>query len=199
MATELTLDVLCSALSGAPHAGDAHVSACTRGQAAAVMVIICGRQRPRIIMTVRPPYLSRHAGEISFPGGKVEAGDSDLLHTALRETEEEIGLRLERDLVIGKLDDVVTRNSGFVIAPFVAVLDDVPVLRPSSEVEEILEIPLDVLLDSMESEICAGLDASEGGCSAETTYTFGYGDSRGRKVWGASAQILAQIRGILDV
>ena len=87
------------------------------------MVVVCGTKRPNVIMTVKPAHLRIHAGEVSFPGGKVEDGDRDLLHTALRETHEEIGLRLERDHVVARLCDVMTRNSRFIISPFVAVLD----------------------------------------------------------------------------
>ena len=87
------------------------------------MVVVCGTKRPNVIMTVKPAHLRIHAGEVSFPGGKVEDGDRDPLHTALRETHEEIGLRLERDHVVARLCDVMTRNSRFIISPFVAVLD----------------------------------------------------------------------------
>ena len=63
-------------------------------------------------MTEKPKDLKVHAGEISFPGGKPEESDKDLLDTALRETEEEIGLHILRDQVIGQLEPVTTLNSG---------------------------------------------------------------------------------------
>ena len=80
-------------------------------------------------MTENPKHMKFHAGEISFPGGKLDADDSDLLETALRETREEIGLTIAREQVIGQLKPVVTLNSGFMILPFVAVTDSIPFFR----------------------------------------------------------------------
>ena len=71
---------------------------------------------PKIIMTEKPQSMKFHAGEISFPGGKFDVDDSDLLDTALRETSEEIGLNISKDQVIGQLTPVRTLNSGFLIS-----------------------------------------------------------------------------------
>ena len=79
---------------------------------ASVLVVIYGEE-PLVVMTEKPKHMKFHAGEISFPGGKLDANDSDLLQTALRETTEEIGLIISRDQVIGQLEPVVTLNSCF--------------------------------------------------------------------------------------
>lgn len=150
---------------------------------AAVMVVICGEES-KIIMTEKPKTLSLHAGEISFPGGKRANDDEDLLDTALRETKEEISLGLRREDVIGQLHHVKTRNSGFTIIPFVAVLPEVPTLNANPEVEEILQMPLFSLLKTLR------LDEDEEHKSLFEAYVLTYYD---KIVWGASARILKQI------
>lgn len=148
--------------------------------------------RPIIIMTVKPMYLNIHAGEISFPGGKVETDDRDILHTALRETREEIGLYLKRNQIIGRLCSVRTLNSKFVITPFVSVISERPVMTPNSEVHEILEMPLDSLLGT------SSLDVNFEHNATSDMYTFEHNATRGKKIWGASARILKQIDDILN-
>ena len=100
---------------------------------ASVLVIIYGDD-PFVIMTEKPQDMKFHAGEISFPGGKLDVSDSDLLETALRETSEEIGLTITRDQVVGQLEPVVTLNSGFLILPFVSIVDKIPTLSANCEV-----------------------------------------------------------------
>ena len=97
---------------------------------------------PFILMTEKPKHLKFHAGEISFPGGKLDETDSNLLDTALRETREEIGLDVPREKVIGQLKPVTTLNSRFTIIPFVAIMDNISKLTANAEVEKIFEIPL---------------------------------------------------------
>ena len=106
---------------------------------ASVLVVIYGND-PIVVMTEKPKHMKFHAGEISFPGGKLDNSDSDILETALRETREEIGLTITRDQVVGQLDSVVTLNSGFLILPFVSIIDKIPELSPNAEVEKIFHI-----------------------------------------------------------
>ena len=150
---------------------------------ASVLVVIYG-EKPIVIMTEKPKHMKFHAGEISFPGGKLDPEDSDLLETALRETREEIGLKITKEQVIGQLEPVVTLNSGFMILPFVAVLDSIPVLSPNAEVEEIFHISLDSFLKTM------ARDPDPSHNLIQEMYTFEY---QNKIVWGASARILKQI------
>lgn len=169
-------------------AADASWEGAAPRRRASVLVPIYG-DPPFVIMTAKPRHMRIHAGEISFPGGKAEEGDASPLHTALRETEEEIGLRLGRDRVVGRLDAVTTLTTGFVIAPFVAIMDGRPELCPNlPEVERILRIPFGELLDTMAPDTDPEHNAVQG------MYTFEHG---GNVVWGASARILGQIRGAL--
>jgi 8-oxo-dGTP pyrophosphatase MutT (NUDIX family) len=130
-----------------------------------------------------------HAGEISFPGGKLESDDSDLLETALRETQEEIGLTINRDQVIGQLNSVITLNSGFSILPFVSVVDEIPPLSANAEVENIFRIPLESFLKTM------ARDPDPSHNLIQEMYTF---DFEGKTVWGASARVLKQIADCLN-
>jgi 8-oxo-dGTP pyrophosphatase MutT (NUDIX family) len=154
---------------------------------AAVLIVIYG-QEPKTIMTQKPMTMQQHAGEISFPGGKISEGDESLLDTAIRETEEEITLRVNRKHVIGQLKPVRTRNSGFTIIPFLAVLEEIPPLHPNSEVEEILHIPIIPFLRTLD------VDDDEEHRSLFEAYKLTYS---GKTIWGASARMLKQIADIL--
>ena len=154
---------------------------------ASVLVVIYG-QDPIVVMTEKPKHMKFHAGEISFPGGKFDADDSDLLDTALRETSEEIGLTIRRDQVIGQLEPVVTLNSGFLILPFISVIDDIPKLIANAEVEKIFHIPLESFLRT------AAIDPDPSHNIIQEMYTFEY---QNQIVWGASARILKQIQNCL--
>ena len=150
---------------------------------ASVLVVIYG-QTPSVIMTEKPKHMKFHAGEISFPGGKLELMDSNLLDTALRETQEEIGLNLKKDQIIGQLNPVITLNSRFTILPFVSIVDEIPALSANAEVEKIFHIPLEPFLETMER------DPDPSHNLIQEMYTFEF---QGKIVWGASARVLKQI------
>ncbi|MFB5611369.1 MAG: NUDIX hydrolase [Nitrosopumilaceae archaeon] len=150
---------------------------------ASVLVVIYGDE-PKVIMTKKSEILKIHAGEISFPGGKWEKQDSDLLTTALRETKEEIDLEIKPEQVVGQLHPVRTLNSGFTITPFVAIVDNVPKLKDNFEVESILRIPLESFLKTLEA------DPDPNHHSIQEMYIFKFNE---HTVWGASARILKQI------
>ena len=154
---------------------------------ASVLVVIYGKE-PIVVMTEKPKHLKFHAGEISFPGGKLDVDDSDLLQTALRETSEEIGLTITREQITGQLEPVITMNSGFLILPFISVIDDIPSLAANSEVEKIFHIPLEPFLKTIAD------DPDPSHNLIQAMYTFEY---QNQIVWGASARILKQIQNIL--
>ena len=150
---------------------------------ASVLIIIYG-EKPTILMTEKAKTLKVHAGEISFPGGKWCEKDSELLETALRETEEELDIRISRKQVIGQLDPVVTLNSKYMITPFVAILDKIYPLKPNSEVDSVLHIPFVQFLKTMAK------DTDPVHHSIKEMYTFTF---EKYQVWGASARMLRQI------
>ncbi len=101
-----------------------------------------------LLFTKRTEMVETHKGQISFPGGMVDSGDRDIVHTALREAEEEIGLTHDRIEVVGLLDDMAT-PTGFVITPVVGIVANLPQLRPNSnEVAEVFRVKLDFFSDS---------------------------------------------------
>ncbi len=154
-----------------------------KNKLASILVVIYG-ESPIIVMTEKPKHMKFHAGEISFPGGKLDSTDSNLLETALRETREEIGLSLKPDQVIGQLEPVITLNSGFTILPFVSVIDEIPPLSANAEVEKIFHIPLESFLKTMAN------DPDPTHNLIQEMYTFEF---QGNIVWGASARVLKQI------
>ncbi len=154
---------------------------------AAVLVPILASGEPRLVFTRRSDGLSRHPGEISFPGGLVDPGE-DLAAAALREAHEELGLRPEDVELIGALEPVHTRVTGVLIVPFVGLLWRDPRFIPNeAEIAEVLEFSL--------SELMARSAVTEfdfGGRRVETNLF----DMDGHVIWGATARIL---RDFLDL
>ena len=114
---------------------------------AAVLVGVREGVQPRLVLTVRTDHLQDHAGQVAFPGGRTDPGDADAIATALRESEEEIGL--ERRLVtpLGFLDRFET-ISGYSVTPVVARIDGDARLYPApAEVAEVFEVPLSFFLE----------------------------------------------------
>jgi 8-oxo-dGTP pyrophosphatase MutT (NUDIX family) len=120
-------------------------------QAAAVLVPIVMRgeqgNEPHLLLTQRTQHLSSHAGQIAFPGGKVDPDDQSVEHAALREAEEEVGLTAEYVEVLGQLPSYITGTS-FHITPVVALVSPNHTLQTNAyEVEFAFEVPLSFLMD----------------------------------------------------
>lgn len=120
---------------------------------AAVLIAVVDREgEPTILLTERSADLPHHAGQVSFPGGRVEDTDIDHIDAALRETEEEIGLDRAHVEVIGRLDTYFTRT-GFVVTPIVGLVHPPFELTPDPvEVATIFEVPLSFVLDRSNHE-----------------------------------------------
>jgi 8-oxo-dGTP pyrophosphatase MutT (NUDIX family) len=113
---------------------------------AAVLVAVTDRAEPGVLLTLRQPHLKRHAGQIAFPGGRVDPGDPDMVAAALREAEEEIGLDPARVEIAGT-SDVYRVGTGFAVTPVVAVVPpDLPLAPHEAEVAAVFETPLAFLL-----------------------------------------------------
>jgi 8-oxo-dGTP pyrophosphatase MutT (NUDIX family) len=120
-----------------PEAGD---------RLAAVLALLVGTDEPELVFTERAAMLSRHAGEMSFPGGLEEPADADLLATALRETAEELGVEVPAAAVLGALPPIHTYVSGILVTPFVATLPALPGLTVSdAEIARVVQVPLRTL------------------------------------------------------
>ncbi len=100
-----------------------------------------------VVLTRRAGHLARHAGQVAFPGGRVDEADVTALAAALREAEEEVGLAPRQVEVLGTLDQYLT-STGYRVTPFVGVIDPGWQPRPDpAEVDEVFEVPLDFLMD----------------------------------------------------
>ncbi len=159
---------------------------------AAVLVIIHYHHHnakvPYVFLTKRSAGLKAHGSEVSFPGGRHAEGEATLLETALRETQEEVGIEFEPKDVIGSLQVVRTMTSNHYIVPFVTVQDMLPRYRVSAdEVEEVLDIPLIDTLMTREPD-------TEHFHLSKDTYRFTY---RGNVIWGATARIMEQLHKVL--
>jgi 8-oxo-dGTP pyrophosphatase MutT (NUDIX family) len=114
---------------------------------AAVLVGLREGVQPRLVLTVRTDHLHDHAGQVAFPGGRTDPGDVDAIATALRESEEEIGLARKLVTPLGFLDRFET-ISGYCITPVVARIDPDARLYPApAEVAEVFEVPLSFFLE----------------------------------------------------
>ena len=153
-------------------------------KSSAVLVILYTRHhQPHVLLIQRSEKLRLHAGEISFPGGFHEKQDGTLLDTALRETREELDLDIPASQVLGLLPPVRTLT-GFDIAPFITILDQLPQYRKNpNEVQKVLEIPLLPLLSTHHPEM--------GYSPQKQMVAYWYLEHR---IWGATAKILHQIR-----
>lgn len=154
---------------------------------AAVLVPVVERDAgPTILLTKRSADLQVHAGQISFPGGRVEEEDADIVATALRETEEEIGLDARHIEVIGQLDTYATRT-GFEVTPVVGLVRPPFDLTPDPvEVAEIFEVPLAFILDRRNHE----RHAREWQNRMRHFYVLPYPDYY---IWGATAGMLVNL------
>jgi len=113
---------------------------------AAVLVPIIDAPQPRVLMTVRDAGLRAHAGQVAFPGGRIDPNDEGPIAAALREAWEEVGLPPEQVEIVGTTRSHVTRT-GYLITPVIAVIPEGLELRPhEAEVAGLFEVPLDILL-----------------------------------------------------
>jgi len=113
---------------------------------AAVLALLVGTEEFEVVFTERAAMLSRHAGEMSFPGGLQDPDDRDLRTTARRETAEELGIEVAADDVLGALPPIHTSVSGILVTPFVAVLGELPELTVShAEIARVVQVPLRTL------------------------------------------------------
>jgi 8-oxo-dGTP pyrophosphatase MutT (NUDIX family) len=151
-----------------------------RARRAGVLIMLYDRAgAPHTVLTKRTDTLLHHAGQVSLPGGGWEPADLGMRATALRETEEELGVPPSALTVVGRLDDVPTMVSGFIVTPFVAVLEGSLRPRPcDAEIARVLEVALADLLDA---------DARLPDRPDRLTLRYPLLDE---DVWGATARIL---------
>ena len=156
---------------------------------AAVLVPIVRRPGGlTVLLTQRTEHLTNHAGQVSFPGGRAEEDDSSPIETALRETEEEIGLTRRHVEIIGVLPDHVTA-SAYIVTPVVGlVTPPFDLTAESNEVADIFEVPLTFLMDGMNHQRMS-FDLPDGG-GRRSFYAMPY---ERFFIWGATAGMLRNL------
>lgn len=142
-----------------------------------------------VLLNKRSQQVEHHKGEISFPGGAKDPEDATILDTALRETDEEMGVHREDVDVLGRLDQVST-GSRFSITPFVGAIQGGYAFKASNiEVAEVLEVPLPDLLNAVNGHEDAILNQQ-----TARGYAYSFGE---HVIFGATARILTQFLGLV--
>ena len=163
----------------------------TRTPAAVLVPIVQHESELTVLFTERASHLKHHAGQISFPGGRIESRDGSALHAALRETEEEIGLSRQYVEVLGYLPPHLI-FTGFCVTPVVALVQPGFDLQiDMGEVAEVFEVPLRYLIDPSHHQA----RDKQIGEIAVRVYDLPYGE---RRIWGATAGILMNLYRILN-
>jgi 8-oxo-dGTP pyrophosphatase MutT (NUDIX family) len=153
---------------------------------AAVLVAVTDRDDPGVILTQRPDTMRRHPGQIAFPGGRIDSGDTDAIAAALREAEEEIALPREQVIVIGTADRYRT-VTGFDVTPVIGVVPpDLSFIPNTAEVADVFEVPLGFLLESA-NHIEA---TTEWQGRNRHYYEINW---EGRRIWGATAAMIVNL------
>ena len=164
---------------------DAVLEEATDRTPAAVLVAMTEREEPGVILTQRTETLRRHAGQIAFPGGRLDPGE-DAVAAALREAEEEIALPRHAVRVIGPVDRYVT-VTGFEVTPVIGVIPpDLPLVPSAAEVADWFEVPLSHLLDPanhLEREV-------DWQGRRRRYYEIMWQD---RRIWGATAAMIVNL------
>lgn len=146
----------------------------------------------KTVLMKRPDYDGTHAGQVSFPGGKVEEEDDDIVQTALREAEEEVNIKPDEVQVIGQLTELYIPPSNFLVHPIVGVLEKVPELVPDAHEVESIHVPdvsyllRDDIIDETEIRLSTGYKLK--------TPSF---EVDGHTVWGATAMIISELKDVL--
>ena len=150
------------------------------------------KKEPFIVLTLRHEYDGAHSGQVSFPGGKFEQKDADISQTALRETNEEIGVNPGKVTLLGSLSELYIPASKFLVHPFVGTSEEQPVFKKDpAEVNEIMEVPLREFFrkDAVKHKPMTLLRGNK--------VQVPYFDIQGKVVWGATAMMLSELLTIL--
>ncbi len=168
----------------------AHAAALT--PAAVLLPLITRSAGMTALFTQRTAHLADHAGQVSFPGGRVEPGDRDAVAAALRETEEEIGLAPERVEVVGCLD-VYDTSTGFAVTPVVGLVEPpLSLTLDAFEVAEAFEVPLGFLFDAANRR-------RESRMHRGRRRAYWVIDYQGHSIWGATAGMVVNLCDALDI
>ncbi len=175
-----------SASAGPPALAGDDMPPAERNVAAAVLIAITDRAEPGVILTQRTDTLRRHAGQVAFPGGRVDPEDADAVAAALREAHEEVAMPTDAVHVVGATDRFRT-GTGYDIVPVVGVVPpDLPLVPHEAEVAAVFEVPLAFLLDPANHRETS----AEWQGRTRRFYEIPWPD---RRIWGATAGIIVNL------
>lgn len=162
---------------------------------AAVLVPLVMHARPTVLLTLRAAQLSKHSGQIAFPGGKLDSTDANATAAALRETFEEVGLPPSQVEVLGALPVYIT-GTAYSVTPVVGLIRPGFPLQPNPrEVQEVFEVPLDFLMDPEHHKP----HSWEWGGMRRQGVAMSYQDGKGERfIWGATAGMLRNLNRMLS-
>jgi len=148
-------------------------------------------QQTKFLLTLRANYNGTHSSQISFPGGKFDKSDQTLQNTALRETEEEVGIRSSQINIFKEMTEVYIPPSNFLVTPYLGIISKTPAFIKNYEVEQLIEVSLKDLLDDQKL--------------SKTTLSTSYAKNlevpcfklNNYIVWGATAMMLSEINDLL--
>lgn len=147
-----------------------------------------------IAFTQRKQYEGVHSGQMSFPGGKKDESDFDLVQTALRETKEEIGVGEEEIEIMGALSELYIPPSNFLVYPVVGFAEEILGFHPQeNEVEKVVEIPVDFFLDKKNVNLQTEIRLFNGAVVQVPAYVY-----EGHIIWGATAIMLSEFTFIMQ-
>lgn len=153
---------------------------------AAVLIPVIDRPSPTVLLTRRSAHLRRHAGQVAFPGGRIDPEDDGPVAAALREAQEEVALDPNRVAVIG-MTDIYETGTGYSITPVIGIIPpDLPLVASADEVAAIFEVRLDHVLDPANHQRRTG----EWQGRERSFYVI---DADGHEIWGATAAILVNL------
>ena len=160
-------------------------------QSAVLVLLYPRRDELHLPLIVRPTYDGAHSGQVAFPGGGFEEGDANLTATALRETEEELGIAPQDMQVLGELTQLYIRPSNYQVHPTVGRIAYRPAFQPNvREVAQLLEVPLNTLLDPAHLR-------RERWQLQDRSALVPFFAIQGQTIWGATAMILSELLAVV--
>ena len=164
-----------------------------KSRKAGVLILLYPKNKELYITFIqRTEYNGPHSGQISFPGGKSEKTDRDIIHTALRESHEEIGVNPEKVNVLGQLTPLLIPVSKFLVYPVIGIYESTPVFKADpNEVKEVIEIKL---IDLLNPENCTSKEFKYGDLSFDAPIY----NPDNTTIWGATAMILSEFLEIVE-
>ena len=168
-------------------------------KAAVIAALYEDDDKVRLILILRNTYNGVHSNQIGFPGGRVEVYDKTLFDTAIRETHEEIGVRVQKNELIRELQEIYIPPSNFNVYPFLVILNHPPsFVKDDKEVKEIITIDLESLLSCEITQTLITIPAKLNKLITQNDVEVPTFKLAGYNVWGATAMMLSEIKDLIN-